>query len=96
MNEPDLPHLAGGHEAAGTLDHRIAAIGQGHHRVPTSTLRLLRQGIGRGTIQRNRLLHDHVLARLQCRLREGHMRVVRGADVHDIHIGVADDRKRVR
>lgn len=71
-------------QVAGSTDHRVAAVGQRDRRMATRPAGDLDEGFRAGSVGRDRLLDDDVLARLQggaCQLDVG---VVRRADMHDV------------
>ena len=90
-------HLLGRSEAARldpVADHpddRVAGHPHGLHQEAAGSIRGLHHGFGLREVERQRLLAQHVLARV-----EGHPRVVevegvRGGDVHDVDLGVLDE-----
>ena len=88
VHEPHRASLPAAHALARLADRRVVAV---HERDASRTRPLAAaSSVSRcapADVDRQRLLADHVLAGRQRRLGERQVKVVRRADVHDVHVG---------
>ena len=91
MEQAEVAARPAEHPSAGLARHRVVAVHEGNRSLePASGGRVDERGRA-GLVERERLLADHVLARLERREREGHVEVVGSADVDDVHVRRLDE-----
>ena len=73
------------HQLAGALHLRREALIHAQHEVLVRPARRFDQGLRIGPAQRQRLLQNHVLARVQRLRRQRHMQIVGHRDIHRVH-----------
>ena len=76
---------------AGLAHRRVVAVDEGHRCVVSRLGRRVDEPLRAGHVERQRLLADHVLSRRERCLGERQVEMVRRADVHDVHVWIANE-----
>ena len=92
MDEVDVAELAAGDHFARLLHERVAAVVEGHRVHDAGVARRVEQSARIARRHRQRLVGDDVLAPRERREDHGHVQVIRRRVVHDVDVGVGDER----